>query len=295
MFESVQLMVNKSFSVNEEQGIALTNCTYFITEVCDRRSSGGFEVTSSAGDETKAEPHRSDSGGFEVSSSAVTENKELEVQSQKSDNNESKPLEEQLTEKEDASFGADKMDEGSCSEAEASSVDMVSNTPGDSDDNKSDIDTDVNPEQRTTVADAESRTDSAEIAEVQSADAAVQSCESGSKQEVTSSTNSELVESGTNVCESENKSPTTSENEAVCSTPVADDDNSNQSDEMYFDASCATPEKSAIQSQTTTQVLTETQEVDSSEQPETNVETASSNEPTSSEGNDSSSEAMHIN
>ena len=268
----------------------------FIAEVCDRRSSGGFEVTSSAGDENRTEPHRSDSGGFEVSSSAVSESKaEPEVQSQKSDTNESKPLEEQLTEKEGTSLDADKTEEGSCSEAEASSVDMVSNAPSDSDDNKSDIDTDVNPEQRTKVADAESRTDSTETAEVQSTDAAVESCDSGSKQEVTSSTNSELTESGTNVCESENKSVTTSENEAVCSTPVADDENSNQSDEMYFDASCATPEKKAMKSQTTTQVLTETQEVDSSEQPETNVESASRNEPTSSEGNDSPSEPMDTN
>ena len=259
--------------------------------MCDRRSSGGFEVTSSAGDETKTEPHRSDSGGFEVSSSASTENKaEPEVQSQKSDTNESKPL-EQSTEEEGTSSVTDKMEEGSCNEAEASSVDMVSNAPSDNDDNKSDTDTDVNPERRT-----ESRTDSTETAEVQSADAVVESSESGSKQEVTSSTNSELAESGINVCESENKSVTTSENEAACSTPVADDDNSNQSDEMYFDASCATPEKRAIQSKTTSQVLTETQEVDSSEQPETNVETAaSSNEPTSSEGNDSSSEAMDTN
>ena len=126
--------------------------------MCDRRSSGGFEVTSSAGDE-KTEPHRSDSGGFEVSSSAVSESKaELEVQSHKSDTNESKPLEEQLTEKEGTSSGADKMEEGSCSEAEASSVDMASNTPSDSDESKSDIDTDVNPDQRTKVTDAESRT-----------------------------------------------------------------------------------------------------------------------------------------
>ena len=259
-----------------------------VVEVCDRRSSGGFEITSSATEEDKPEPHRSNSGDSEVTSSAVEECKrepngsnETTVHSHQSVESENKTLEEQSATKEKKKvLDQNNMGENSfkdSSEAENSVVKMISNASSDSEDNNSDIDTEVTRSEKTgQPAQNEGRTEPVESEKVQSSDDVVVSCESS---KVTSSTDQVL--SAHSMCDNGNETVTPFENEAESVTPVAEDDNSNHSDEMYFDACSTTPEKKAAatsQSENASLMLSDKQEVDSTEQAETKTETPPSSQ-----------------
>ncbi len=222
----------------------------FIAEVCDRRSSGGFEVTSSASDETKTEPQRTNSGGFEVTSTAMettvstvlSEVKEPCVSAGETSQVQSADVKE-------AAFDSDESTSKEQTEADSSAEKLISDMASAESQTHSTLVMSEEPKSGLAESARTEGMDSA-VEQVQSSDDVVMSCESSTgKQDVTSTTERE-VEVKTNQKEDvEGDAPKESDNEAVSATstttPVQEDDNSNHSDEMYFDACSATPDKSA--------------------------------------------------
>ncbi len=239
-----------------------------LVDVVDRRSSGGFEVDSSSATEDELKPtapQRTPSEGFEVTSSEETTmstGSEGSGPESRRDADAPAPQPAEPGSPEDSAAMDQETsiskDEGR--EAESSAMDTTSTTPSDSQDSsaKADAEESSTGPNSTTEEHGEARTTQTKVEDKTSGGDAAMACESTTTNntDITSTVSSSDVTTEAVVSTSQSDSDTkmseaaSRENEAeatsATATPIADDEGSNHSDEMFFDAVNATPEKPAV-------------------------------------------------